>query len=264
MKSRQEIKALAKESFRDQYGTGVLIVLLLILFGFAFGIVYSIPIVIGMVGGIAAADDPLWVMRLLVPAGAMGMLTSLLSLVFYAVVYVLGVNVCGAYTKVYLKERTSAGEPFSQLSVNFWRKLGGYLWMWLFISLWSLLFIIPGIVKAYSYRMAPYILARHPDVRATEALRLSKEMTRGNKGKLFVMDLSFIGWGLLSAIPFAGSVLGVVWVLPYYSTTSAGFFVEIRDKALEDGIIVHAELGMAMPEAEQSEFQANVPPPPPM
>ena len=71
----------------------------------------------------------------------------------------------------------------------------------LYVFLWSLLFVIPGLVKAYSYRMVPYILAESPDMDSREAFRLSREMMDGNKWEVFVYDLSFLGWYLLLSIP---------------------------------------------------------------
>lgn len=72
----------------------------------------------------------------------------------------------------------------------------------LFIFLWSLLFVIPGIIASYSYAMTPYILLEHPDMTAREAITASKELMRGNKFRLFCLSLSFIGWGLLCIAPF--------------------------------------------------------------
>lgn len=94
------------------------------------------------------------------------------------------------------------GQP-ANINVLFWpfqrygRVLGGTLWKILWIFLWSLLFVVPGIVKAYSYFCTEYILADSPNVEATRALELSKRMMHGNKAKIFVMHLSFIGWALL-------------------------------------------------------------------
>lgn len=71
----------------------------------------------------------------------------------------------------------------------------------LFTFLWSLLLVIPGIVKSYAYAMTPYILSEHPDMPATEAITASKELMDGNKFDLFCLELSFIGWNLLTVIP---------------------------------------------------------------
>lgn len=87
-----------------------------------------------------------------------------------------------------------------------------------FIFLWSLLFIIPGIVAAYRYRMAPFVLMDNPQLTAREALNISKRITQGHKMDLFLLDLSFIGWHLLCAM-----TLGIlyIWKLPYIETTYA-------------------------------------------
>ncbi len=92
----------------------------------------------------------------------------------------------------------------------------------LFELLWSLLFIIPGIVKAYEYRMIPYLLARNPEMSREEAFARSKEMMRGNKWKAFILDLSFIPWQLLSAITFG--IVGMFYVDPYVNQTNAALF----------------------------------------
>ena len=84
-------------------------------------------------------------------------------------------------------------------AINYGRKIGGMLWMGLWTFLWSLLLFIPGIIKAYSYAMTPYILAAYPDVRAKDALKLSMRMMEGHKLELFVLHLSFIGWAILSS-----------------------------------------------------------------
>lgn len=88
----------------------------------------------------------------------------------------------------------------------------------LFIFLWSLLLIIPGIIKAYQYKFVSYILAENPELTASEALDKSTEMTRGHKMDMFVMDLSFIGWYILGAICFG---IGVFFVNPYRDTSFA-------------------------------------------
>jgi uncharacterized membrane protein len=114
------------------------------------------------------------------------------------------------------------------------------LWMGLFTMLWTLLFIIPGIIKALAYFMTPYILAECPDVTATDALKLSMRMTAGHKGKVFVMGLSFIGWGLLTALTFG--ILGIFYTGPYYYTSFAGLYHELKEEALKNGVVSPAEL----------------------
>ena len=98
------------------------------------------------------------------------------------------------------------------------------LLMGIFVILWSLLFIIPGIVKTYSYSMAFYIKADHPEYNWKQCLDGSKALTNGHKGELFVLDLSFIGWMIVGALCFG---IGTLWVMPYISATKAQFYNEL-------------------------------------
>lgn len=99
----------------------------------------------------------------------------------------------------------------------------------LFTILWAMLFIIPGIIKHFAWLLVPYILAENPDMDAKEARVLSAEMMQGNKWKLFVLSLSFIGWHLLSAITFG--ILNIFYVGPYFQLTVAEFYRELREQA---------------------------------
>ena len=95
----------------------------------------------------------------------------------------------------------------------------------LFIFLWSLLLLIPGIIKYYSYRLVPYILAENPEIDSLGAIELSKEMTSGQKLEMFFMDLSFIGWFILGSLLFG---IGVVLVMPYYNATYAELYYTLK------------------------------------
>lgn len=98
----------------------------------------------------------------------------------------------------------------------------------LFIGLWTLLFIIPGIYKAYEYRMIPYLLGENPEMSFDEAKNISKGMMDGNKWDAFVLDLSFIGWILLSLCTCG--ILSLVYVNPYMFLTQAGLFRALSNK----------------------------------
>lgn len=96
----------------------------------------------------------------------------------------------------------------------------------LYITLWFFLLIIPGIVKTYAYRMVPFILAENPQMDAKEAIRLSNEMTRGHKWKMFVLDFSFYGWYFLGAMTFGFA--NIVWTYPYVYATEAELYHELK------------------------------------
>lgn len=100
-----------------------------------------------------------------------------------------------------------------------------YIVRTLFITLWSMLFVIPGLVAAYRYRFAMYNLCENPEMGVMEALNMSKAQTYGFKGQLFLLDLSFIGWSILSTM-----TLGIlsIWLSPYMVQTNIGYFQEIK------------------------------------
>lgn len=112
----------------------------------------------------------------------------------------------------------------------------------LYIVLWSLLFVIPGIIKSYEYRMIPYILADNPDLDQQAAFDLSKKMMTGNKWKAFVLDLSFIGWDILSALTCG--ILGIFYVNPYIYATNAELYLALKntvDGEITDSRVVEVE-----------------------
>lgn len=123
---------------------------------------------------------------------------------------------------------------------GFLRKMGGMLWMDLQIFLWSLLLIVPGIVKAYGTILTPYILADCPNVQAMDACRISERMMRGHRMDYFVLDLSFLGWELLSALTLG--ILHVLYVGPYLELTKAGVYEELKNLALESGAVTQEQL----------------------
>ncbi len=131
----------------------------------------------------------------------------------------------------------------------------GLLWMMLWLVLWSFLFIIPGIVKIFSYSQMVFVLAENPHVGVRKAMRISKEMTKGYKGDLFFLSVSFIGWYLLTSIPFIlilfftpivlgeinllfygglyGSILLGTLLAPYYYTTHIYAYFYLKKAALD-------------------------------
>lgn len=125
----------------------------------------------------------------------------------------------------------------------------------LFTVLWTLLFIIPGIVKSYEYQMIPYLLADNPQMTKEQAFEESKRMMQGQKWKAFVLDLSFIGWNILSALTLG--ILGIFYVQPYMDATHAALY-----EALRYGMPYNnAQYGFynGMPQQAPNGFTNNVP-----
>ncbi len=109
------------------------------------------------------------------------------------------------------------------------RNLLTLLLVYVFVVLWSLLFLVPGIVKGYAYAMAPFIIKDNPELSPNQAINLSMKMMKGHKFQLFCLYLSFLGWVLLSVITLGVALL---WVMPYMQTAFAAFYQEVRNEYL--------------------------------
>ncbi|HMA58988.1 MAG TPA: DUF975 family protein, partial [Halanaerobiales bacterium] len=103
------------------------------------------------------------------------------------------------------------------------------------------LLIIPGIIKYYAYRLVPYLLAENPDLGHKRAIQLSQDMMKDEKLKVFILDLSFLGWFILGALFFG---IGVLFVQPYYDATNAELYIKLRVKALNNNLTTEEELRM--------------------
>ena len=104
----------------------------------------------------------------------------------------------------------------------------------LFIGLWTCLFIVPGIVKCFSYSMSFFILRDNPEIGATEAITRSRKMMNGYKGKLFCLCLSFIGWGFLCCLSFG---IGFFWLAPYMILTLTNFYEDLKKNQTQGDIV---------------------------
>lgn len=102
----------------------------------------------------------------------------------------------------------------------------------IYVTLWSFLLIIPGIIANFSYSMIHYVMADNPGISANEALAESKRLMKGNKWRLFCLSLSFIGWELLALIFTLG--IGMLWVIPYQEAAFAAFYRDICPAAKVD------------------------------
>lgn len=101
-----------------------------------------------------------------------------------------------------------------------------------FLALWTCLFIVPGFIKSYSYRMVPFIIRDHPEMAANEAITKSRQMMNGNKWDVFVFDLSYIGWVILSVLTLG--LVGVFWAGPYYQSANADIYEKLSER---DGLL---------------------------
>ena len=98
--------------------------------------------------------------------------------------------------------------------------------VYLFTILWTLLFIVPGIIKGLAYSLTPFIVKDNPELSPNEAINLSMKMMKGHKFDLFYLYLSFIGWILLAMLTLG---VGLLWVIPYLETTLAAFYQDVKN-----------------------------------
>ena len=144
----------------------------------------------------------------------------------------LGIHII--FLKIFRGEDFKIEEIFNGFK-DFGRSLGTYLLMTLYILLWSILLIVPGIIAAISYSMTFFILAENPNIKAADALRLSKQMMYGHKTQYFMLMLSFIGWFLLSILTFG---IGLLFLYSYITMASTIFYQQIKGEALYNEIII--------------------------
>ncbi len=124
-----------------------------------------------------------------------------------------------------MQEEPVALEDVLEGFKNFVPALLIYILTMVFTILWTLLFIIPGIIAAYSYSMCFYILRENPDMAPMDVIRKSKEMMKGHKMELFILQLTFIGWGLLSILTLG---IGSLWLIPYVTASTTAFYLDLR------------------------------------
>lgn len=151
----------------------------------------------------------------------------LAALVIAAIWLFLGSVVGVGYSKFTLRLADGGDAGFDNLFQYFpyWKNaVCTSLLTGLYIFLWSLLLIIPGIIASYSYAMTGYILAEHPEMTAGEVIAASKELMYGNRWRLFCLHISFIGWAILCALTFG---IGNLWLNPYRNVSEAAFYREI-------------------------------------
>ena len=137
----------------------------------------------------------------------------------------LTVGVCNYFIKN-VDSKPSFKEVFSGFKVKYGRNIITLLLVSIKTILWSLLFIIPGIIKTYEYAIIPYILADDPEISSKDAFKKAKEMMTGNKWRLCKLEFSFIGWILLSTLTFG---IGVFFLEPYMQAAIAEFYAELKN-----------------------------------
>ena len=125
------------------------------------------------------------------------------------------------------------GNMFRHMLSGYVRNVVSMFLMYLFVFLWALLLVIPGIIKAFAYSMTPFILKDYPELSANQAIDLSIKMMKGRKFDLFWLYLSFIGWFFVCIFTFG---IGYVWLAPYLQTSMAAFYQDVKNDYINKNI----------------------------
>ena len=172
------------------------------------GTLFVISLIVGLITGAASA----------IPSVGSVVNAFFLSPAFSIALVMIYLNVANGID-------VQIGDVFNGFSY-FWGAFKVSFFTTLFTFLWSLLLIVPGIIKSFSYAMAMYIWSENKEMGALEAINKSKKMMDGHKMDYFVLGLSFIGWILLGCITLG---IALIYVIPYMETTMANFYNSIKD-----------------------------------
>ena len=221
MWSIKEIKERGKAAFKGNYWSCVLVAFLMSLLASGTGASFR--------NGTESegASDGLLALDPMVAILMAGVIFTIMVVSFLLRIFVFNPLQVGGYR--FFKRNVEEGKaPLGTIGEgfnNYWHTFATLFLKDLFQALWTCLFVIPGIVKGYSYRMVPYILRDNPELSATEVITKSREMMDGNKWHAFLLDLSFIGWLILSACTLG--IVGIFWTNPYMESTNAALYLEL-------------------------------------
>ena len=154
---------------------------------------------------------------------------GIVSIIFSTFSFIFGCVVEIGYRRFHLNLIDNREASLRDLFQYFYRwrtVLIANLLQLIYITIGIFLFVVPGILAIYNYSMTSYILAENPELTASEALRKSKEMMKGNRWRFFCLEISFIGWDILCAFTLG---IGQLWLLPYKETAGAAFYREISE-----------------------------------
>ena len=228
MSNSKELRARAWESLKGKYWMAFLVTIVAGLIGSVGNAFVSFGQQLGEVLGMVepAELDSTMAIGALVLSGVVIISAIIGGLYSIFVTDALTVGTCNYFIKN-TDSKPSFKEIFSGFKVKYGRNIGTLLLVGIKLVLWTLLFIIPGIIKSYEYSIIPYILADDPEISSKDAFKKAKQMMKGNKWRLFKLEFSFIGWFVLCVLTLG---IGTFFLIPYISAANAEFYVELKNK----------------------------------
>ena len=211
MQLNSELRAQARERLEGQWGTFVLMTFLML-------VIQTILQIPGYIGSLLEILSPENVLASL----SFSNISNILSLLALPLSWGLTVSLL----RNHREESVDLENLFDGFRGGRYTRVFCALFLVrLFTFLWALLLIIPGIMKAFSYALTPYVLLDEPELTARQAITRSCEIMQGRRWKLFCLSLSFIGWGILSLLTFG---IGFLWLAPYMNASIAAFYEDAR------------------------------------
>ena len=228
MSNSKELRARAWESLKGKYWMAFLVTIVAGLIGSVGNAFVSFGQQLGEVLGMVepAELDSTMAIGALVLSGVVIISAIIGGLYSIFVTDALTVGTCNYFIKN-TDSKPSFKEIFSGFKVKYGRNIGTLLLVGIKLVLWTLLFIIPGIIKSYEYSIIPYILADDAEISSKDAFKKAKQMMKGNKWRLFKLEFSFIGWFVLCVLTLG---IGTLFLIPYISAANAEFYVELKNK----------------------------------
>ena len=212
---------MARETLEGRWGEAAVMALIVLI----IAAVCSVPSVLSPFLGLEDMNS------LLFRSSADG-LTTLISLLVVSPLEFAMYNVLLAMARGQMEEDRALGTMFDFFKTDWVRYVKAIILEMVIIIPVSLITLgIGGIILSYAYQMVPYLMRDYPEIGAREALRLSRELMRGHKWDLFVLQFTFIGWIILSILT-AG--IGFIWLMPYMATAQAHFYQDLKDTQIEE------------------------------
>lgn len=222
MKTNQEYKNAALAALKGNWAPSVIATIVLMAFTYLIIGPYVVMYMLNLNG---------------MTPGSAGLSLGVYALYIFGFTFVfspLNIGYTYAFNSLYMEgDNALTGNTFRFGFRRWGRNVWGMFLVGFFTSLWSLLLIVPGIIKFYAYAMTPYILIDNQELSANQAINLSCKMMKGHKFDLFFLQLSFIGWGILSV--FTGGI-GLLWLMPYMMSAQAAFYQDIKQNFSQTNI----------------------------
>jgi uncharacterized membrane protein len=210
--SISDIKKQARVALKGQWGLAVVLTLVIFLISTILPAIFEI---------IFSGGFTNWYMQDYLPPAA-----NVVSTIISIALIPLSITVTWFFLSLVRFQGPKIPDVFTSIADSkvYFKLIGTSLLMGIFIALWSILLIIPGIIKSLSYSQTFFILRDHPEYTILQAITESRKRMNGLKWKYFLLNLSFIGWAILSVITLG---IGLLWLSPYVSTSTATFYNEL-------------------------------------